>query len=157
MRVASSCTLGVESECAMTAIRVLVADDHRAMREALTAVFAADPRFHVVGEACTVSETLELASVCCPDVVLLDVRMPGGGPDAVRATVGCCAHDGRPPVVVVVSASTRSHTVRAMLEAGAGGYLAKGGRGDLPDLVDRCVHGERVLAVPAAARLEAGT
>ena len=131
----------------MGAYRVVVADDDAAVRSALADSLDGDARFTVVATASTGREACDLAEEAGAEVVLLDVRMPGGGVDAARTLAA-----RRPaPVVVAVSAGSESGTVVAMVAAGAAGYLAKGRLGaGLPDLVARCVAGERVLAVPNA-------
>ncbi|MFC4785697.1 response regulator [Nocardioides sp. MAHUQ-72] len=132
----------------MPAIRVLVADDDADFRGALAEVLEADRRFSVVGKAACGDEAIALARELRPDVVLLDVRMPGGGPEAARSlTTGGAPY----PTVVAVSAQTGASGVVDMLRAGAVGYLAKGRLGaQLPDLVARAAGGEVVLAVPGA-------
>lgn len=132
----------------MSTIRVVIADDDDEVRDALGEVLGADARFAVVGTARTGDEAVSLASVCEPDVVLLDVRMPGGGPEAARRlTTG----PGSLPAVVAVSADTGVASIVAMVRAGAVGYLTKGRLGDLNDLVARCATGQVVLAAPGAA------
>jgi two-component system nitrate/nitrite response regulator NarL len=111
----------------------------------------------VVGSAATGDELVDVVDRVAPDVVLLDVRMPGGGP--VVASALSAPRPASPrrtaraaaPVVIAVSAQTGIATVVAMLRAGAVGYLAKGSLGTLPELVARCAAGEVVLAVPSAA------
>ncbi len=132
----------------MVQIRVVIADDDEGIRTVLSEVVESDTRFEVVGTAADGHELLDVAALTQPHVVLLDVRMPGGGASAVRALL-----EGPPVVVVAVSAETAPDTVAAVVRAGARGYLAKGRLGpDLPDLVARCVAGEVVLAVPTAAQ-----
>lgn len=129
-------------------IRVLVADDHAGMVAALVSVLEDDGRFDVVGTAATGSQALEAARTGSVDVVLLDVNMPGGGPEAAAALTALAD----PPVVVALSAHAGGATVAAMVRAGVVGYLTKGHVGDdLGDLVVRCVDGEVVLATPKAA------
>ena len=131
----------------MPRIRVLVADDHLEMLSALVSVIEDDPRFTVVGTATTGQEAHRLAGEIHPDVVLLDVHMPGGGPAAAEALTDLPV----PPVVVAISAEARSGVVEEMVRAGAVGYLTKGHVGDaLPDLLARCAAGEVVLASPEA-------
>lgn len=141
-------------------LRALVADDDDGVRSALAEVLDADPRFSVVGVATTGDELLTLADTLHPDVVLLDVRMPGGGAPAARALLAgpaasrvpdASGQRSLPPVVVAVSAHTGTSVVVSMVRAGASGYLAKGRLGSLPDLVARCAEGEVVIAVPSAA------
>jgi two-component system nitrate/nitrite response regulator NarL len=133
----------------MTPIRVAVADDEPLIRSAITEVLGADARFTVVGAVATGDELGDLVRREPADVVLLDVRMPGGGAEGATALL-----DGRltpAPAVVAVSAHTGPTTVASMLRAGAVGYLAKGRLAALPDLVARCAAGEVVLAVTSGA------
>jgi two-component system nitrate/nitrite response regulator NarL len=133
----------------MTTIRVAVADDDPLIRSAITEVLGADARFTVVGAAADGDALDDLVRAEPVDVVLLDVRMPGGGPEGAAMLL---AGDPAPaPVVVAVSAHTGPTTVASMLRAGAVGYLAKGRLAALPDLVARCAAGEVVLAVPSGA------
>ena len=131
-------------------IRVVIADDDDDMRAALHDVLDADGRFLVIGTASTSDALLHLAACEQPDVVLVDVRMPGGGIAAATAL----SELREPPVIIAVSASTEPSTVISMLRAGATGYLAKGRIGhSLPELVARCADGQVMLAVPHAARV----
>lgn len=135
----------------MTTIRVVVADDDAAVRSALGEVLGSDDRFEVVALAASGDEAVAATRAHVPHVVLLDVRMPGGGPDAVRRVRAAAAQAGHEvPAVVAVSAHTGSATVLAMLRAGATGYLAKGRLGDLGDQVARCAAGDLVVATPHA-------
>ena len=128
-------------------IRVVVADDDAAVRAALCEVMDADPRFSVVGQAADGTGLLGVVSREDADVVLLDVRMPGGGEAAARAL-----QEGPPVVVVAISAETSPDTVASLLRAGVRCYLPKGRIGSqLPDVVARCLAGEVILAVPTAA------
>ena len=132
----------------MSTIRVVIADDDDDVRDALSEVIEADVRFTVVGTARTGDEAVAVVAACLPDVVLLDVRMPGGGPEAARRLVN---GPRLAPVVVAVSAHTGASTIVAMVRAGAVGYLTKGRLTDLTDLVARCAGGQVVLAAPGAA------
>ena len=129
-------------------VTVLVADDDAAFREALVDVLSADERFTVVGTAASGVEVPAMCARLRPDLVLVDVRMSGGGAELARALR---AQVGHRPMLVAVSAQTGVTTVAAMLSAGARGYLAKGRLGaTLPDSLARVVAGERVLEVPGA-------
>jgi DNA-binding NarL/FixJ family response regulator len=132
----------------MGTIKVVVADDDVRVRGALIALLRTDRRFALVAElsdGTTLADTVRRTDA---DVVLLDVRMPGGGVEAARSL-----QDGPPVVIVAISAETSSATVAEMIRAGANGYLAKGHlNSELPDVVARCVAGEVVLAVPTAAQ-----
>ncbi|GAW50389.1 MULTISPECIES: response regulator [unclassified Nocardioides] len=143
----------------MRIIRVVIGDDDRAFREAVSDVLTDDPRFAVVAAVATGAELRTVASETRPDVALVDIRMPGGGAAAVRgliedARAAAAARDlARVPIAVIaVSAHSGAHDVRAVVAAGASGYLAKGTLGaTLPDLVFRCASGEVILAVPTGA------
>jgi two-component system nitrate/nitrite response regulator NarL len=136
----------------MPQIRVAIADDDAGVLSALVDVLAADPRFEVVGAVATGEDLRSLVTEVGPDVVLMDVRMPGGGPvGALALSSTTSGHLRRRPAVVAVSAHTGAVTVATMLRSGAVGYLAKGRLSGLPDLVARCANGEVVLAVPSAA------
>lgn len=129
-------------------INVVVADDDARVRGALIALLRTDGRFAVVAELSDGTTLVETVRRTQPDVVLLDVRMPGGGVEAARAL-----RDGPPVVIVAISAETSPTVVAEMVRAGANGYLAKGRLGaDLPESVVRCVKGEVLLAVPTASQ-----
>jgi DNA-binding NarL/FixJ family response regulator len=131
----------------MGSITVVVADDDATMRDTLTAMLLTDPRFDVVGQASSGPELVALVATARPHVALIDVRMPGGGAEALRALA-----EGPPVVPIMVSAETAPSTLISMLRGGARGYLTKGRIGPcLPDLVARCTYGEVVLASPTGA------
>jgi DNA-binding NarL/FixJ family response regulator len=132
-------------------IRVVVADDDTVFRRALVDVLEIDPRFQVVAETATGADLGPVVVAARADLVLLDVRMPQGGPVAARAVTEATAGWSRSPVLVVVSADSTLHTVVSMVRAGVSGYLVKGRIGSsLGELLMRCVDGEVVLAVPRA-------
>lgn len=131
----------------MGQLRVVVADDDETVRTLLSEMMRRDDRFDVVGEAADGTDLLAVVGRTRADVVLLDVRMPGGGAVAARAL------QDLPTTVVAVSAETSVETVASLLRLGVRGYVGKGRIGPhLPDLVARCVAGEVVLAVPTAAQ-----
>jgi DNA-binding NarL/FixJ family response regulator len=131
----------------MTAIRVLLADDHPVVREGLRGMLAAEPDIEVVGEASSGPEAVALAERLRPDVVLMDLRMPGGdGVEATRRLAGTT-------VVVLTTYDSDADILRAV-EAGAAGYLLKDTpRAVLADNVRAAARGETVLASAVAGRL----
>ncbi len=133
--------------------RVAIADDHPAVRRALVASLSGDGRFDVVGAVSTADAAVALVRDHLPDLVVLDVRMPGGGPAAASAI--SALELSRPPVVVALSADASLVAVLSMLRAGATSYVRKGQPGlELPEVLDRCAHGEHLLiGVPRAEKI----
>jgi DNA-binding NarL/FixJ family response regulator len=121
------------------AVRVLLADDHRLMREGTAALLAADERIEVVGLAHDGSEALALAERRKPDVVLLDLNMPVV--DGLEACARLREQGG--PEVLMLTVSEEEPDLYAALRVGAAGYLTK----DVPPA-------ELIEAVLAVARGE---
>lgn len=132
-------------------IRIVVADDHPVVRDGVRSMLAGVPDFDVVGEAASGPEAVAVVAATDPDVVVMDLRMPGGGGvDAVRRLV---ADGARAAVLVLTTYDTDADTIAA-IEAGATGYLLK----DTPaaalfDAVRATANGETVLSPAVAARL----
>jgi len=104
-------------------LRVAVAEDEEPLRAALADLIAGEDGLELVGTAHDADSAIELARALQPDVVLLDVRMPGGG--GARATEGIRAVSPRTRTVAL-SAYEDGSNVLAMLRGGAVGYLTKG-------------------------------
>jgi DNA-binding NarL/FixJ family response regulator len=103
-------------------IRVLIADDQRVVREGLAMVLGLLPDVDVVGVASDGTEAVDLAGELCPDVVLMDLRMPRC--DGIEATR--LLHERRPEIkVVVLTTYADDRSVLDALRAGARGYLTK--------------------------------
>ena len=104
------------------AVRVLIADDHRLFAEALRAILGSDARIDVVGLAASGDEAVEKAKELEPDVVLMDINMPGlNGVEAtreIRATQ-------KNVQVLMVTGSDASQDLEAARTAGAAGYVTK--------------------------------
>jgi DNA-binding NarL/FixJ family response regulator len=131
-------------------IRVLIVDDHPVVREGLRAVLAAGPDLTVVGECGRGDDAIRLALDLRPDVVLMDLRLPGL--DGVAATEQIVVA-GAAAVLVLTTYDSDGDIVRA-LAAGATGYLLKDTpRDELIRAVRCAARGETVLAPPVAARL----
>jgi NarL family two-component system response regulator LiaR len=103
-------------------IRVVIADDHRVVREGLCYLLGQEPDVEVAGEAGDGRQTVDVVAATRPDVLLLDLYMPGLDGHAVLAALHDSPH--RPAVVVLTSATGDEHLVRAM-HAGATSYLLK--------------------------------
>lgn len=103
-------------------VTVLIVDDHPVVRDGLRGMFASAAGFEVLGEAGDGIEGVELATRLDPDVVLMDLRMPGGG--GVAAIVELARRAPRCRVLVLTTYDTDSDTLPA-IEAGATGYLLK--------------------------------
>lgn len=105
-------------------IRVLIADDQSMVRSGLSLLLRAESDVEIVGEARDGGEAVRMARELRPDVVLMDVRMPGlDGIEATRMVTGADVDD--PPVVVVLTTfSAQDHVDRA-LRAGAVGFVLK--------------------------------
>jgi DNA-binding NarL/FixJ family response regulator len=132
-------------------VRLLIADDHPVVRDGLCAMFAADPGFEVVGEAADGAEAVRLARELHPDVILMDLRMPGT--DGLTAITELSRRRVPARVLVLTTYDTDSHVMPA-IEAGAAGYLLKDApRADLLRAVRAAANGEAVLAPAVAARL----
>jgi DNA-binding NarL/FixJ family response regulator len=132
-------------------ITLLVVDDHPVVRNGLTGMFASDPDFEVVGEAGDGAEAVRLARALRPDVILMDLRMPGT--DGVTAIGELARHGVSSRVLVLTTYDTDSYVVPAV-EAGATGYLLKDApRDELLRAVRAAARGESVLAPAVAGRL----
>jgi DNA-binding NarL/FixJ family response regulator len=103
-------------------IRVLLADDHRLFAEALEAILAADERIEVVGTARDGNEAVELERKLSPDVVLMDISMPGmDGIEAARTI-----RKRRPDACILILTGSNSRAdVDRSRAAGAAGYVTK--------------------------------
>ncbi len=127
----------------MSEIRVLIAEDHRLMREGIRRLLQQEEGLVLVGEASDGEEAIKLASQLKPDVIIMDVAMPRvNGIEATKAIKAQYPNIA----VLILSAHDNDEYVFALLEAGAAGYLLKSASGD--ELVNaiRSVHsGEPVL------------
>ncbi|MEV5500355.1 response regulator transcription factor [Nonomuraea fuscirosea] len=132
-------------------IRLLVVDDHPVVRDGLSGMFTREPDFEVVGEAGDGAEAVRLARSLRPDVILMDLRMPGT--DGLGAMRELAQDGGGARVLVLTTYDTDSHVLPA-IEAGATGYLLKDApRDELLRAVRATARGEAVLAPSAAALL----
>jgi len=132
-------------------VRVLVVDDHPLYREGLAAALAASGEIEVVGEAADGAEAVTRAEELRPDVVLMDLHMPGvNGIEATRRITA------RQPEVAVLALTMLDgdDSVFSAMRAGARGYLLKGaGREEITSAVAAAVRGEVVFSAGIATRV----
>jgi DNA-binding NarL/FixJ family response regulator len=132
-------------------IRLLIADDHPIVRDGLSSMFASAPGFEVLGEAADGAAALRLAKELQPDVILMDLRMPGM--DGLTAITELTRLGVTARVLVLTTYDTDTHVLPA-IEAGATGYLLKDSpREDLLRGARAAAKGESVLSPSVAARL----
>ena len=132
-------------------IRVLVADDHAVVREGIRHVLSAAHGFDVVGEAASGTDAVKMAKECEPDVVLLDVSMPGGTGLEVIGDVRGAAPQAR---VLILSVHDEAEYVLQAVRAGAHGYLRKDSSpNDLRDAVRTVDRGDTYFSPAMAVRL----
>lgn len=131
-------------------IRILIADDHVVVRAGLHSLLRRQHDMVVVGEAANASELLSVAREAAPDVVITDLRMPGGGVlDCIRSLCG-----ERGPRVVVFTAFDDPTDASLALHAGASGYVLKQApETHLLTAVRRAHAGRRFVEEPVAARI----
>ncbi|MFI2739059.1 response regulator [Streptomyces sp. NPDC018711] len=136
----------------MTDITLLIVDDHPVVRDGLRGMFAVEGSgFRVLGEAPDGVRGVELALELDPDVVLMDLRMPGGG--GVDAIAELTRRGARSRVLVLTTYDTDTDTLPA-IEAGATGYLLKDApREELFAAVRAAAEGRTVLSPAVASRL----
>jgi DNA-binding NarL/FixJ family response regulator len=103
-------------------IRVLIADDHRLFADALEAILTIDERIEVVGKAYDGEQAIRLAAAEKPDVILMDIAMPGV--DGVEATKRIRRKRKTTAVLMLTGSNSRTDVDRAR-EAGAAGYVTK--------------------------------
>ena len=132
-------------------ITLLIADDHPVVRDGLSGMFASDPGFEVLGEATDGAEAVRLAQVLRPDVILMDLRMPGM--DGVAAITELARRGIATRVLVLTTYDTDTYVLPA-IEAGATGYLLKDApRAELLRAVRAAAAGQAVLSPSVASRL----
>jgi two-component system, NarL family, response regulator LiaR len=131
-------------------IKILLVDDHTVVRSGLTKFLRVNRDFQLVGEASDGAEAMQLASLYKPDVVLMDLMMPGV--DGVTATRAI--HEKQPGVKIIVLTSFADHNlVQGAIRAGAVGYLQKNVTAhDLANSI-RAAHEGRMTLSPEAVQV----
>jgi DNA-binding NarL/FixJ family response regulator len=131
-------------------IRVLLADDHRLVRTGFRVILEIEDDIDVVGEASDGKQAVDLARQLRPDVILMDVEMPGM--DGLEATRRITAEDG--PSVLILTTFDRDEYLFAALHAGASGFLLKNGTPEaLTEAVRVVARGDALLAPEITRRV----
>lgn len=131
-------------------IRVVLVDDHTILREGLRLLLDAAPDIQVVGEAANGIDAITTAAQCTPDVVVMDLNMPGG--DGVTATLELSRLE-RPPKVLILTMYTEEERLIPLLQGGASGFLSKDtAERELIEAI-RVVASGDVFVRPSVARL----
>jgi DNA-binding NarL/FixJ family response regulator len=128
-------------------IRVLIVDDHPLLLDGLVATLTADDELEVVGTAGDAAGAVRAAKDAQPDLVLLDVGMPGGGIEAARQI----APASPATRVVMLTSSENEDDLLAAMEAGARGYVLKGVSGRDLRAILKSVHAGEVYVAPGLA------
>ena len=133
-------------------LRIVIVDDHPVVRDGLVGMFASEAGIEVVGEAADGRDGLVVIEATAPDVVLLDLRMPGG--DGIEAITALRAAGRTLPRILVLTTYDTERDIRTALEAGADGYLLKDARrAELVRAVTDVAAGRPVLTTEALAVL----
>ncbi|GAB2979075.1 response regulator transcription factor [Streptomyces pseudoechinosporeus] len=133
------------------AIRVLLVDDHPVVRDGLTALLGTQPDLTVVGEAATGPEALRRTAELAPDIVLMDLQLPGMDGAAATAAIRTAHPDVR---VLVLTTYDTDADITAAIDAGAAGYLLKDtGREELCAAIRTAARGGGALSPTVAARV----
>lgn len=133
--------------------RIAVVDDHPVVRKGIAQTFAEEGDFEIVGEGACADDAVRMARELKPDVMVLDVTMPGDGVEAAAKI-----HAYQPTTkILMLSIREELSVVRSALKAGALGYVSKGIDGDeLVAAVRKLQAGARYIGPELAARLIAG-
>jgi len=134
----------------VSSLRVLLAEDHAVVREGTRGLLDRDPEISVVGEAADGAAVVEMAGRLAPDVVLMDLGMPGM--NGIEATRRIVASGPGAPRVLILSAYDDEDYVTAALEAGASGYLLKSAHTAEVVAAIRSVANGQLVLDPSVAR-----
>lgn len=134
----------------MDKIRLVIVDDHPIFREGVASILGSEPDIEIIGQGITADEAIRLTRDLLPDVILLDINMPGGGVEAARVIAGNF------PVVKIamLTGTTDEDVVMSSLKAGAHAYILKGVTArELHSIVRMVYAGEGYVSPTLAANL----
>jgi len=139
-----------EKAAILPTVRVGVIDDHPLFRAGAIQVLSIANGIEVVGEGATAADALRIARELSPDIILLDLHLPGGGVEAAGRITS-----GHPNVqIIVLTASESEQDVTSALQAGARGYILKGSSAlDLVKTIQTVAQGNSYVAPSLAAQL----
>ena len=131
-------------------IRIVVVDDHPLLREGVATTLGSDPNFEIVAQGASHDDAVILAGTHKPDIMMLDISMPGGGVNAARAI-----HQAHPDIrLIMLTVSEDEKDVTSALQAGAKGYILKGiGGKDLINAVHKIAEGESFITPSLATSI----
>lgn len=131
-------------------IRILVIDDHPLLRDGVCSTLESENKFTVVGQGASYKDAIALANELIPDIIFLDISMPGGGVNAARDI-----HIALPSIkLIMLTVSEDEKDVIAALQAGAKGYILKGiGGKELINAVHSISRGETFINANLAANI----
>lgn len=135
----------------METIRIMIVDDHTPFREGVRAMLRSEMDLELVGEASNGQQAVEMAAQCQPDVILMDLQMPGmSGIEATGAIVATSPHIS----ILVLTMFEDDNSVFTALQAGARGYLLKGAlKADILRAIRGVSRGEAIFGPTIARRL----
>jgi two-component system nitrate/nitrite response regulator NarL len=134
----------------MNKIRLVIVDDHPLFREGVVAILGTEPDLEFVGQGASAEEAMHLTINLVPDIIILDINMPGGGINATQAIA-----DSFPMVkIMVLTGSNNEDDVLNALQAGANAFVLKGVTArELIDILHKVQSGERYVTPALAASL----
>ncbi|OCP00503.1 MULTISPECIES: response regulator transcription factor [unclassified Ensifer] len=134
----------------VTGIRVAVVDDHPLFREGVTRSLSEIDGFEIVAEGSSKDDAVRIAGSLGPDVMLMDISMPGGGLEAIPAILDIAPSQK----IIMLTVSEDGDDVTVALDRGATGYVLKGvGATALADVIRTVAAGERYVAPTLSAKL----
>lgn len=137
----------------MTSIKIAVVDDHPLFREGVMRSLGEIENFEMVGEGGSRDDAIRIVRDICPDVMLMDISMPGNGLEALTESLEHCPE----MKIVMLTVSEASEDIAKALRLGAKGYVLKGvGSRGLAEVIETVASGESYVSPALSARLIAG-